>query len=422
MAEIIEMPKLSDTMEEGAVASWLKEEGEFIEEGEAFVEIETDKATMEYNSPAEGTLLKILVPAGQASQLNAPICVVGEKGEDFDLDSLVKASSSAASASGHGSPKEDEAPAPSEPAAEVASSAPAGSPGGRIKASPLAKKVAKEKSIDLASVAGSGPQGRIILRDVEGLSASSQASAPVAAPAPAVAGSSDVDVPHSMMRKTIAKRLLAGKNDAPHFYLTRSVDMTKLMAWRKRLNEEAANARGQDVPKVSVNDLIIQACAKALKRHPKVNASWHQDFIRQHGSVDISVAVAVNDGLITPVVHAAHILGVRDIAIKTKDLIGRAKDGQLKPEEYAGGTFSVSNLGMMGIEQFTAIINPPQAAILAVGATVKTPWVAEDGSITVQPRMTFTMSCDHRVIDGALGAEFLQTLAAYIEDPLMMLA
>ena len=222
MAEIIEMPKLSDTMEEGAVASWLKEEGEFIEEGEAFVEIETDKATMEYNSPAEGTLLKILVPAGQASQLNAPICVVGEKGEDFDLDSLVKASSSAASASGHGSPKEDEAPAPSEPAAEVASSAPAGSPGGRIKASPLAKKVAKEKSIDLASVAGSGPQGRIILRDVEGLSASSQASAPVAAPAPAVAGSSDVDVPHSMMRKTIAKRLLAGKNDAPPPFLSHS--------------------------------------------------------------------------------------------------------------------------------------------------------------------------------------------------------
>ncbi len=423
MAEIIEMPKLSDTMEEGAISSWLKEEGEFIEEGEAFVEVETDKATMEYNSPAEGTLLKILVKGGEACELNAPICIVGEKGEAFDLDALLAATKKS-------SAKEDAERASTEPvdSSKTESSSTATRPstagGERIKASPLAKKVAQENGLDLATLSGSGPQGRIVMRDVDEALVSGRARTPAMAqpspmPAAPALGIEDIDVPNTMMRKTIAKRLLAGKNDAPHFYLTRSVNMERLMAWRKRLNEEAATS---GMSKVSVNDLIIQACAKALIRHPAVNASWQGDFIRRYGSADISVAVAVPDGLITPVVRAAHRLGARDIAMMTKDLVGRAKSGDLKPEEYQGGTFSISNLGMMGIEEFTAIINPPQSAILAIGATIPTPWVGDSGEITVQPRMKLTMSCDHRVIDGALGAEFLQSLVSYLEDPLMMLS
>lgn len=415
MAEIIEMPKLSDTMEEGAIAAWLKEEGDFIEEGEAFVEIETDKATMEYNSPAEGTLLKIIVKAGASCDLNAPICVVGEKGESFDLESLVGSSSKSEEASS----TEEKPPVEAAPADESheEQKQPSQADGDRVKASPLAKKMAEEKGLDLGSLPGSGPQGRIVMRDVEKALQTGTGKAPMSSSSPATAQAEYQDVPNSMMRKTIAKRLLAGKNDAPHFYLTRSVNMTRLIEWRKRLNEGA----GGDVPKVSVNDLIVQACAKALIKHPEVNASWQGDFIRRFSSADISVAVAIPEGLITPVVRGAHRLGAREIASLTKDLVGRAKSGGLKPEEYQGGTFSVSNLGMMGIEEFTAIINPPQSAILAIGATIPTPWV-ENGELVVQPRMKVTMSCDHRVVDGALGAEFLQSLASYLEDPLMMLS
>ena len=323
MAEIIEMPKLSDTMEEGGVANWLKSEGDFIDEGEAFVEIETDKATMEYNSPEEGYLLKILVQAGETCPLSAPICVVGEKGEKFDLDALVGASSATQTET-----KKEEAPK-----AQEASSAPAVkavASGDRVKASPLAKKIASDKGIDIASVSGSGPNGRVVARDVDSLRAGSQAAeapAPVSAPQavsvpmPAMAG--DVDVPNSMMRKTIAKRLHAAKNDAPHFYLNRSVNMTKLLAWRKRLNDEVASYRGDNPPpKVSVNDLIVLASAKALMKHPYVNASWQGDSIRQHGAAHVCVAVAIPDGLITPVVRFANLLGAREIAKVTKDLIG----------------------------------------------------------------------------------------------------
>ena len=425
MAHIIEMPKLSDTMEEGAVASWLKDEGEFVEEGEAFIEVETDKATMEYNSPEEGYLLKILVPAGQACELNAPICILGDKGESVDIDSLLASAKGAAKEA----PKEEAPKSEPSVASAPAASAPAAG-GDKVKASPLAKKMAKESGLNLSSIQGTGPGGRIVQKDVEDAMKSGTASAPAAAPSISVNAApiplpqvGDRDVPNSMMRKTIAKRLLAGKNDAPHFYLTRSVNMTKLNQWRKTLNDELATYRGDNPPpKVSVNDLIVQACAKALMKHPDVNASWQGDFIRQYGSADISVAVAIPDGLITPVVRSANLLGARDIARATKDLVGRAKAGKLAPEEYQGGTFSISNLGMMGIEEFTAIINPPQAAILAVGATIPTPWVGESGEVEVQQRMKMTMSCDHRVVDGAVGAAFLQTLASYLENPLMMLS
>lgn len=424
MAHIIEMPKLSDTMEEGGVAAWLKKEGETIKEGEAFIEIETDKATMEYNSPYEGVLYKILVPAGKTCALNQPIGIIAAKGEKVDVDALLggKAKPAAAPAAPAKSTAKGEspksAPAPTPTIQTTAKTAPAKPAGERLRASPLAKKIAAEKGIDITSLSGSGPNGRVILRDLaEGTpaTASTGDKAPITARAP-IAG--DQDIPLTMMRKTIAKRLLEGKNEAPHFYLTRSVNMTQLLAWRQRLN---ANV-GKDDVKVSVNDLIVLATAKALRRHPEVNASWQGQFIRQYGSVHVAVAVALPTGLVTPVVRHTDQLGVKEIARSSKALIEKAKSGQLQPDDYTGGTFTISNLGMMGIEEFTAIINPPQAAILAVGATIPTPCVNDKREVIVQDRMKITMSCDHRVVDGAVGAQFLQTLVSYLEDPLLMLA
>lgn len=438
MAEVIEMPKLSDTMEEGGIASWLKKEGDFIEEGESFVEIETDKATMEYNSPVEGYLLKILVPAGKSCPLNTPICIVGEKGEKVDGAgagaSPAKAEAKAAPATAPASVPAKKAE-PGKEAAVIAPQTPAApsvSSSDRLRASPLAKKVAEDKKIDLSHVSGSGPNGRVILRDIEqavaggttpGVTKASPAlSAPTsltaAAPKAPVALTSDFeDVPVNMMRKTIAKRLLAAKNDAPHFYLVRSVNMKKLNEWRTRLNQDADKEK-----RVSLNDLLILAVSRALIKHPEVNASWQGEFIRRYKAAHVAVAVAIPDGLITPVVRNAHAMGAREIAAQTKELIGRTKAGKIAPEDYQGGTFSISNLGMMGIEHFTAIINPPQAAILAVGATIKTPWVGSTGELEVQERMTMTMSCDHRVIDGAVGATFLETLVNFLEDPMAILS
>lgn len=433
MAETIEMPKLSDTMEEGGIASWLKKEGDFIEEGEAFVEIETDKATMEYNSPVEGTLLKILVPAGKTSALNEPICIIGAKGESIEG---IGKKSEAKKVEGKKIETKKEHVVSDEHVVETikAPVTPAGRPGaakptapargadtGRLRASPLARKVAEEKQVDLHTLSGSGPNGRVILRDVEqaltgGAAAPQVAKAPAARPAAPQAG--DQDIPLNMMRKTIAKRLSVAKNDAPHFYLTRSVNMKRFAEWRQRLNQ---NAEQTKAPKVSVNDLLVLAVSRALMKHPEVNSSWQGDFIRRYAAAHVAIAVAIPDGLITPVVRNANHLGAREIAVQTKELIEKAKAGKLTPEEYQGGTFSISNLGMMGIEHFTAIINPPQAAILAVGATIPTPWVNEKGEVEVQERMTMTMSCDHRVIDGAVGATFLQTLASYLEDPLSIL-
>ena len=414
MAEIIEMPKLSDTMEEGGIAAWLKKEGDFINEGEAFVEIETDKATMEYNSPIEGTLLKILVPAGKTSALNAPICIVGDKGEKFDLEGLLGTKSKPTPPS--------EISKPAAVPANVAAQPPMTD---RLRASPLARRVAESKHLDLNQVSGTGPNGRVIIRDVEQAlqgndqdrAKSQQESLP--SPILMAPGSGDRDIPLSLMRKTIAKRLLAGKNEAPHFYLTRSVNMTRFNAWRQRLNSDAEALK---LNKVSVNDLLVLAVSRALIKHPEVNSSWQGEAIRRYAAAHVAIAVAIPDGLITPVVRHAHTLGARDIAKVTKELIEKAKNGGLKPDEYQGGTFSISNLGMLGIEHFTAIINPPQAAILAVGATIASAWVNEQGVIEVQPRMTMTLSCDHRVIDGAIGANFLLSLASYLEDPLLILA
>lgn len=426
MAEIIEMPKLSDTMEEGAIAAWLKKEGEFVEEGEAIVEIETDKATMEYNSPEEGYLLKIIVPSGEGCELNAPIAVLGEKGESFDLASLTGNEPSGATP-----------PPPPPPVAQVSNEPITATPKpvvqdlapsnqtGRLRSSPLARKLARDHAINLASIPGTGPAGRVIAADVENALSSGQSeargpSAPVDTGMQLPAGADAMlfeDLPNSMMRKTIAKRLLAAKNEAPHFYLTISADMTGSIAWRKALNAD------ENATKVSVNDLVILAVSKALIKHPEVNASWNGQSIRRYKGVDVSMAVAVSDGLITPVIRGADKLGVRDIAKLSKALAQKAHANELRPEDYQGGSFSISNLGMMGIEEFTAIINPPQSAILAVGAMIKTPWVDQKtGEISVQPRMKMTMSCDHRVIDGALGASFLATLKRYLEDPLAMLA
>ncbi len=430
MAEVIEMPKLSDTMEEGGIASWLKKEGEFIKEGEAFVEIETDKATMEYNSPVEGYLLKILVPAGKTTQLNQPIALVGEKGEKVDLSQVTQGAKAGSvpppspptSMAAPLAPTAAALPSPP-PAASGRQEAMAQPSSDRLRASPLARRVAEEKKLPLDQIHGSGPNGRVVLRDVEKAlqSPSAAPSAAVAerAPAPQLLQQGDQDVPLNMMRKTIAKRLLAAKNEAPHFYLTRSANMQRFNDWRSRLNTEAEERK---LPKVSVNDLLVLAVSRALVKHPEVNSSWQGDFIRRHAAVHVAIAVAIPDGLITPVVRFTHQLGARDIAVQSRELIDRAKKGQLKPEEYQGGTFSISNLGMMGIEHFTAIINPPQAAILAVGATLPTPWVNKEGQLEVQSRMTMTLSCDHRVIDGAVGASFLQTLVGFLEDPLLILS
>jgi pyruvate dehydrogenase E2 component (dihydrolipoamide acetyltransferase) len=411
------MPKLSDTMEEGGIASWLKKEGEYVDDGEALVEIETDKATMEYASPEEGYLLKIVADAGAGVALDGPICVLGEeKDEKFDLDKLVAESGGSTSA-----PKKDEAPAASTPAPAASTPAPsapapvAQSSGGRVKASPLAKKIAESNGIDIGAVSGTGPNGRVVQRDVEqAISSGVGSSSGFAA-----ASRADKKVPLSMMRKTIAKRLLAGKNDAPHFYLTVSANMENMLAFRAQLNKNVGKVEG--LPKVSVNDLVMLASAKALRLHPTVNSSWQGDHILEHGNVNISMAVALPTGLVTPVIRNADQLGVRDISVNAKALGKKAKDGNITNEDLAGGTFTISNLGMTKVEEFTAIINPPQAAILAVGTTKEVAHV-ENGEITVQKRMKMTLSSDHRVIDGMVGAQFLETLVEFIENPSMMLA
>lgn len=448
MAKVIEMPKLSDTMEEGGIANWLKKEGDFVNEGDVLVEIETDKATQEYESPEEGTLLKIIVHPGKTVALRTPIAVIGEQGEAIDLDALVGAKgannqkAAATSASTSQSPQPAKASpttgatsqmqkASALPTSESSTALSSHQDNGRLRSSPLARKMAKEHGLDLNSLGGSGPGGRIVMRDVEGAispkgvgSASTSevgAGGQRAAESGATLGGGDSLQPVSMMRKTIAKRLLAAKNDAPHFYLTVSADMAKALTWRQRLNDDAVKSEGK-LPKVSVNDLVILAVARALRQHPVVNSSWQGDAILQHAAVHVALAVALPEGLVTPVIRETDRLGVRGIASRAKDLALKAKEGKLGNADYAGGTFTISNLGMYGIEEFTAIINPPQAAILAVGATQAVPAVNSQGEIVVQQRMKMTMSCDHRVVDGATGAQFLQTLVRYLEDPMEMMA
>lgn len=421
MASLITMPKLSDTMEEGGIANWIKKEGEKIEEGDPLVEIETDKATVEYASPFEGTLLKILVPAGKSGKLQAPIAVLGNKGETFDLDKLLKTNGSSGADSHHQTAPSaaKEVRESKESRSELPIPAPvASSKDSRVKASPLAKKIASSQGLDLQNIQGSGPNGRIVVRD---LNTANLKSTPSTQTEPRPAQHSDQKIPLSMMRKTIARRLLSAKNEAPHFYLTISANMEKMLSWKDELNAHKDVAAGK-LSKVSMNDLVILATAKALSQHPEVNSSWEGEYILQHGAIHVAFAVALAGGLITPVIFDTDGLGIREIARQSKFLGEKARKGELKPEEYTGGTFTISNLGMTGVEEFTAIINPPQVCILAVGRTQKVPHVNEAGALVAQSRMKMTLSCDHRVVDGMVGARFLETLVSYLENPLMMLA
>ena len=408
MAKIIGLPKLSPTMEEGTLVAWIKKEGDEVDVDDLLAEVETDKATMEFRSFDRGVLLKILVPEGATLEPDVPVAIIGKAGENIDeLLAEVEAASASASVSGSASvPASEPAPEP----APVPEAAPVPvSPAGRVLSSPLVRRLAREKSIDLGAVQGSGPQGRIIKRDIDSY-----------AGAPATRVSGERLPPRvekaSSMRRTIARRLTESKQTVPHYYLTIDVDIAPLSDARKAMNAEL-EAAGR---KVSLNDLIIKAAAVALRRVPEVNASWMGKEIHYHQVVDISVAVAVDEGLMTPVIRDADRKGVAQIADEVRELAGRARDKKLQPEEMTNGTFSISNLGMFGIEEFTAVINPPEGAILAVG-TIRNEPVVEDSAIVPGRRMRFTMSCDHRIIDGATGAKFMAAFKRIVESPLNML-
>ena len=435
------MPKLSPTMEEGQIARWLKKEGDKVSMGEPLAEIDTDKATMEMQALADGVLRKILVNEGQSAPLGQTIAVIGK--EDEDITSLVSEAPAAAAPPKQEQPKQEQAreeqPAPPpQPQAKAAAAsaqpqqssarvdngrAPqaAASDSGRMIVSPLAARMAAEAGIDLRSLQGSGPGGRIIKRDIE--AAISQPKAAPAAPAypravepgqiPQVAASGYRDEPASEIRKVIAKRLVTSLGPVPHFFLTTEIEMDRAAEMRKGIN-----ALDPDL-KISINDIIIKVTAAALMQHPEVNASFQDKFIRYYEHADVGVAVAIEDGLITPVVRSADQKSLSEIAAEVRELAERARSRRLKPEEYTGASFSISNLGMFGIDEFTAVINPPEGAILAVGAMSAKP-VVRDNEIVIRQMMRVTMSCDHRVIDGATGAKFLQTFKKILENPLYL--
>jgi pyruvate dehydrogenase E2 component (dihydrolipoamide acetyltransferase) len=471
MAKVIGLPKLSPTMEEGTLVRWVKQEGDSIEVDDLVAEVETDKATMEFRSFDKGVLLKQLAPEGSTLAPDQPVAIFGKAGEDIssllggaDAQKAPAKSESAKSApqaqEGDKSTAKAKAPeakpsttkgqleaksatdeAESEDADDMAEGdheeqAPAG---GRVLASPVVRKIARERDLDLSRVRGTGPGGRVIKRDVEegandarvGLpgaavrgpsvtpparSASKTPTVSDKASAPVFGEREDRTEKLSQMRKTIARRLTESKQTVPHFYLTIDIDAAPLVDVRAQINADLASS-GE---KISLNDLLIKACALALRRMPKVNASFLGDSVVYHGRVDISVAVAIADGLLTPVVRNADQLGVLAIAQTVRELAGRAKDKKLKPEEMQNGTFSISNLGMFGIDDFSAVINPPEGAILAVSAVRDVP-VVKNGAVVAGKRMALTMSCDHRVIDGALGAEWLKLLRSMLESPLRML-
>ena len=428
MATNILMPALSPTMTEGNLARWLKKEGERIKAGDVIAEIETDKATMEVEAVDEGILGKILVPGGtQGVKVNDVIAVLVEEGE------AVPSGVPAAAAPTPVATPAPAAPAGAAPAPVMASVAqPAAAPAGeRIFVSPLAKRMAQQAGLDLAGVKGSGPNGRIVKADVEAalargpVVAPAPAAAPVAAPAPKPAPAPvaitapHTAVPNSTMRKVIARRLSESKATIPHFYVTMDIEIDALLKLRADLNARSPK-EGPGAYKLSVNDLVIKATAAVLRRYPQCNATWTEDAILQYHDVDISVAVSIPEGLITPIVRSADKKGLAAISNEMKDLAARAKSGKLKPEEFQGGGFSISNMGMYGVSDFSAIINPPQAGILAVSAGLQKP-VVKDGALAIATVMTCTLSVDHRVIDGALAAEFIQALKRTIEDPLSLL-
>jgi len=426
MAEVVYMPKLSDTMTEGVVAAWTKNIGDTVKSGEVLAEIETDKATMEFESFYDGVLLHIGVDTGKAAPVNSILAIIGEAGEDI---SGVLANA-AAGAPGATAAAPAPAPAPVEPSpAPVAASAAAPSPAPasapvaapvvannnseRVFASPLAKKLAAERGIAIEAVAGTGENGRIVKRDVDHyVPYTPAANAPsyTAAPSGTV---SFTDEPISQMRKTIARRLAESKFTAPHFYLTLDIDMDAAIATRKSLNSI-------DGVKVSFNDMVVKSVAMALRKHPAVNSAWMGDFIRRNEHVNIGVAVAVEDGLLVPVVRFADGKGLTQISAEVREYAQKAKDKKLQPSDWEGNTFTISNLGMFGIESFTAIVNPPDACILAIGGIKEVP-VVKNGQVVPGNVMKVTLSCDHRVVDGASGAAFLQTFKTYMEQPAAML-
>lgn len=426
MAVKIEMPKLSDTMEEGVIAKWNVKEGDKVKTGDVIAEVETDKATMEVEVFDPGTILKILAEEGDAIPLGGIMAVVGEEGEDIS-DILEEAESSAEA------PKEEEKSSTSDKSEkdskksekkesfdpilgdmkskdEPSKKESAKSSGnGRIKASPLAKNMAEERGINLATVEGSGPEGRIIKKDIENYKEAPQRTAATGV----VETRESEDVKISQMRKAIARRLSESKFTNPHFYETIDIDMEQAVKARAGLNEIS------DV-KISFNDIVVKACAAALRRHPDVNSSWLDDVIRKHGEVHVAVAVAIDEGLMTPVIRNTDLKSLQQISQETRELAGLARDRKLQPEQMEGSTFTISNLGMFGIEEFTAIINPPNACILAIGAIRDVP-VVKDGEVVPGKRMKVTMSSDHRVVDGAKAAQFLNTVRQMLENPLSML-
>jgi pyruvate dehydrogenase E2 component (dihydrolipoamide acetyltransferase) len=415
MAIYIEMPKLSDTMTEGTVLKWRKNEGDKVSTGDVIAEIETDKATMEMEAFDDGILHKHIVAAGGKAPVGGRIGLLLQKGEAPPADGAPIAESPKVAAG-----KADtisEAPGPKHAPAAAPASA---SSGARVKASPLARKIAAQKGVVLANLSGSGPGGRIIAKDVQG---AQSGTATAASPAPAAvasmpAGAGDTRIALSGMRRVIAERLLASKSTIPHFYLNIEVDAAPLMKLRGDLNAASEAAGG---PKLTVNDFVLRAVIAAAVKVPAVNASFAGDAIIQYGSIHLSVAVAVEEGLVTPVIRDAQKKSLREISEAVKDLAARARGKKLKPDEYAGGTLTVSNLGSYGIESFSAIINPPQALIIAVGAIVKKPVVGPNDTIVAGQRMSIGLSADHRVVDGAVGAQFLAELRKLIESPALML-
>lgn len=421
------MPALSPTMTEGNLARWLKSEGDSVAPGDVIAEIETDKATMEVESVDEGILAKILVAEGaEEIAVNTPIAVLLEEGED---DSVL-ANFDAGAAAPIAAPAAPE-PAPTPAAAPEPAPTPAPTPaavsdtGGRIFASPLARRMAEQQGIDLASVKGTGPNGRIVKADIEahagaapaGVTATPPKAAPAATAATAIAGETPFElVSVNNIRKVVARRLTESKQQVPHFYMTVDCEIDELLKVRADLNARAKDGEF----KISVNDMVIKASAVALMQVPAANASWSDDGIKMYSQADISVAVAIDDGLITPIVRNANGKGLRTISEDMRDLAAKARDGKLVLEEYQGGTFSISNLGMFGIKDFQAVINPPQGCILAVGAGEERP-IVKDGALAIATVMSCTLSVDHRVVDGAIGAQFLAAFKALIEDPLGML-
>ncbi len=417
MAEIIRMPRLSDTMEEGNIVGWLKAVGDQVEPGDILAEVETDKATMELESFQSGTLLYIGQKEG-AVPVDGIIAIIGAKGEDYEAQ-LKEAQASAVSAQPKEEPKQEsvKAPAPAvvQMATPIAPSASSSDNESRVKASPLAKSLAADAGINISSIPGTGDNGRIIKKDVEQYIASGGTQAKPTGSTPVIAIETEVqygDIPVTQMRKVIARRLGESKFTAPHFYLTVEINMDRAIDARKDL-------KANDI-RVSFNDFVVKACAMALRKHPAINSSWMGDTIKIHSDVNIGVAVAVPDGLLVPVINNADQKSMTYINQEVRTLAGKAKAKKLQPQEMSGNTFTISNLGMFGIEEFTAIINSPDSCILAVGSIIEKP-IVKNGAIVIGNMMKVTLSCDHRVVDGATGAQFLQTLKGMLENPIRMI-